>query len=121
MEKILFIDDSESSLNNLRTLISNTPGAEKFEFLYAGNGYEALAKVWEKRPEIIFVDLHMDRLNGHEFCQIIRQNSLFDNTRIYALTGSEEVFDRAKAEIIGIQGYLGKPLSREKMNTILGI
>lgn len=108
--KVMIVDDS-SSVRNVTRLFLTSAG---FQILTCEDGYEALARVSQYAPDIIFVDVKMPRIDGYYFCALIKANDALSGIPIVMVSGSAGVFDIAKGRLCGISDYLTKPLSKEK-------
>jgi len=85
------------------------------EVVTAIDGFEALAKITEHKPDIIFVDIMMPRLDGYQTCALIKNNQNFKATPVIMLSSKDSIFDRARGRIVGSEEYLTKPFSREDL------
>ncbi len=109
--KVMVIDDSKTIRRSAETLLSK----EGCEVVTASDGFEALAKIAEHKPNIIFVDIMMPRLDGYQTCALIKHNSLFKSTPVIMLSSKDSIFDRARGRIVGSEQYLTKPFSKEDL------
>ena len=109
--KVLVIDDSKT----IRRSAENLLAKEGFEVITAIDGFDALAKIADTRPEIIFVDIMMPRLDGYQTCALIKNNSEFKTTPVVMLSSKDGLFDRAKGRIVGSDQYITKPFSKEEL------
>ena len=109
--KVLVIDDSKT----IRRSAENLLVKEGFEVITAIDGFDALAKIADARPEIIFVDIMMPRLDGYQTCALIKNNSEFKATPVVMLSSKDGLFDRAKGRIVGSDQYITKPFSKEEL------
>lgn len=109
--KVLVIDDSKT----IRRSAENLLAKEGFEVITAVDGFDALAKIADARPEIIFVDIMMPRLDGYQTCALIKNNSEFKATPVVMLSSKDGLFDRAKGRIVGSDQYITKPFSKEEL------
>ena len=109
--KVLVIDDSKT----IRRSAENLLAKEGFEVITATDGFDALAKIADARPEIIFVDIMMPRLDGYQTCALIKNNSEFKATPVVMLSSKDGLFDRAKGRIVGSDQYITKPFSKEEL------
>ena len=109
--KILVIDDSKTIRRSAENLLSQ----EGFEVITANDGYEALAKVVEHNPDIIFVDIMMPRLDGYQTCALIKNNARYSSIPIILLSSKDSIFDKARGRIVGSQFYLTKPFTRDDL------
>ena len=109
--KVLVIDDSKTIRRSAESLLSK----EGCSVTTATDGFDALAKIADTRPEIIFVDIMMPRLDGYQTCALIKQNSEFKATPVVMLSSKDGLFDKAKGRIVGSDQYITKPFSREEL------
>ena len=109
--KVMVIDDSKTIRRTAETLLQR----EGFEVVTAVDGFEALAKIAEANPDIVFVDIMMPRLDGYQTCALIKNNSAFKSTPVIMLSSKDGLFDKAKGRIVGSDEYLTKPFSKEEL------
>lgn len=109
--KVMIIDDSKTIRRTAETLLQKVG----CEVITATDGFDALAKVADSRPDIIFVDIMMPRLDGYQTCALIKNNALFKTIPIIMLSSKDGLFDKAKGRIVGSDQYLTKPFSREEL------
>ncbi|MEM9621105.1 MAG: twitching motility response regulator PilG [Pseudomonadota bacterium] len=109
--KVLVIDDSKTIRRSAENLLSK----EGFDVITATDGFDALAKIADARPKIIFVDIMMPRLDGYQTCALIKNNSEFKTTPVVMLSSKDGLFDKAKGRIVGSDQYITKPFSREEL------
>ncbi|MCZ6889957.1 MAG: twitching motility response regulator PilG [Gammaproteobacteria bacterium] len=109
--KVLVIDDSKTIRRSAENLLSK----EGCDVITATDGFDALAKIADSRPEIIFVDIMMPRLDGYQTCALIKNNSEFKSTPVVMLSSKDGLFDKAKGRIVGSDQYITKPFSREEL------
>src|SRR5512145_2172897 len=84
-----------------------------FEVILAEDGFDALAKISDHQPRIIFVDIMMPRLDGYQTCALIKQNPQLKSTPVIMLSSKDGVFDRARGRLAGSDRYLTKKFTRE--------
>jgi twitching motility two-component system response regulator PilG len=109
--KVLVVDDSRT----VRTSAENMLHSAGCEVATAADGFEALAKVADLAPDIIFVDVMMPRLDGYETCVLIKNNQQFKKIPIIMLSSKDGLFDIARGRICGAEQYLTKPFGREDL------
>ena len=109
--KVMVIDDSKTIRRSAETLLKKVG----CEVVTAIDGFEALAKITEHKPDIIFVDIMMPRLDGYQTCALIKNNQNFKATPVIMLSSKDSIFDRARGRIVGSEEYLTKPFSREDL------
>jgi twitching motility two-component system response regulator PilG len=85
----------------------------------AVDGFDALAKIADTEPSIIFVDIMMPRLDGYQTCALIKNNSVLKHTPVIMLSSKDGLFDRAKGRIVGSDQYLTKPFSKDELLTAI--
>ena len=109
--KVMVIDDSKTIRRTAETLLTKAG----CEVITATDGFDALAKIADSEPAIIFVDIMMPRLDGYQTCALIKNNSAFQNTPVIMLSSKDGLFDRAKGRIVGSDQYLTKPFSKDEL------
>jgi twitching motility two-component system response regulator PilG len=83
--------------------------------ILAENGFDALAKIADHQPDVIFVDIMMPRLDGYQTCALIKKNSKHKSTPVIMLSSKDSLFDRARGRMVGSDEYLTKPFSKENL------
>lgn len=109
--KVMVIDDSKTIRRSAETLLKKAG----CEVVTAVDGFEALAKITVHKPDIIFVDIMMPRLDGYQTCALIKNNQNFKATPVIMLSSKDSIFDRARGRIVGSERYLTKPFSSEDL------
>ncbi len=109
--KVMVIDDSKTIRRTAETLLTKVG----CEVITATDGFDALAKIADTKPAIIFVDIMMPRLDGYQTCALIKNNSEFKSTPVVMLSSKDGIFDKAKGRIVGSDRYLTKPFSKEEL------
>src|ERR1700716_1494658 len=109
--KVLVIDDSKTIRRTAETLLAK----EGCEVFTAIDGFDALAKIADHHPDIIFVDIMMPRLDGYQTCSLIKKNSQFKSTPVIMLSSKDSLFDRARGRMVGSDEYLTKPFTKETL------
>ena len=109
--KVMVIDDSKTIRRSAETLLKKVG----CDVVTATDGFEALAKITEHHPDIIFVDIMMPRLDGYQTCALIKNNQTFKSTPVIMLSSKDSIFDRARGRIVGSEEYLTKPFSKEDL------
>lgn len=109
--KVLVIDDSKTIRRTAETLLKK----EGCEVVTAVDGFEALSKIADHRPDIIFVDIMMPRLDGYQTCALIKHNASFKATPVIMLSSKDGLFDRARGRIVGSEQYLTKPFTKDEL------
>ena len=109
--KILIIDDSKTIRRTAETLLSK----EGCTVFTAVDGFDALSKIADHRPDVIFVDIMMPRLDGYQTCSLIKHNSNFKDTPVIMLSSKDGLFDRARGRIVDSEQYLTKPFTKDEL------
>jgi twitching motility two-component system response regulator PilG len=109
--KVMVIDDSKTIRRTAETLLKR----EGFAVVTATDGYESLAMIADERPDIIFVDIMMPRLDGYQTCALIKNNREFRDIPVIMLSSKDGLFDKARGRIVGSEQYLTKPFTREDL------
>jgi twitching motility two-component system response regulator PilG len=109
--KVMVIDDSKTIRRTAESLLKKAG----CEVITASDGFEALAKITEHKPDIIFVDILMPRLDGYQTCALIKNNSIFKSVPVIMLSSKDSIFDRARGRIVGSEQYLTKPFTKEDL------
>lgn len=109
--KVMVIDDSKTIRRSAETLLKKVG----CEVVTAIDGFEALAKITEHKPDIIFVDIMMPRLDDYQTCALIKNNQSFKATPVIMLSSKDSIFHRARGRIVGSEKYLTKPFSKEDL------
>ena len=109
--KVLVIDDS----NTIRRSAEIFLRQGGHEVLLAEDGFDALAKVNDHDPELIFCDILMPRLDGYQTCAIIKRNPRFAKVPVIMLSSKDGLFDKARGRMVGSEDYLTKPFTKEQL------
>ena len=109
--KAMVIDDSKTIRRTAETLLKKVG----CEVVTALDGFDALAKIADQKPDIIFIDIMMPRLDGYQTCALIKNNKEYKNTPVIMLSSKDGLFDKAKGRIVGSDQYLTKPFSRDEL------
>lgn len=110
-KKVLVIDDSNTIRRSAEIFLKQ--GGH--EVMLAEDGFDALAKVNDNRPDLIFCDILMPRLDGYQTCAIIKRNEKFASTPVIMLSSKDGVFDKARGRMVGSQEYLTKPFTKDQL------
>jgi twitching motility two-component system response regulator PilG len=108
---VLVVDDS----NTIRRSAEMFLKQGGHEVLLAEDGYDALGKVIDFEPHLVFCDILMPRLDGYQTCTIIKRNPHFANVPVVMLSSKDGVFDKARGRMAGAQDYLTKPFTKEQL------
>jgi twitching motility two-component system response regulator PilG len=109
--KVLVIDDSNTIRRSAEIFLKQGG----YEVLLAEDGFDALAKVNDHSPHVIFCDILMPRLDGYQTCAIIKRNARFANTPVIMLSSKDGLFDKARGRMVGSQDYLTKPFTKDQL------
>lgn len=109
--KILVVDDSKTIRRTAETLLTK----EGCQVFTAIDGFDALSKIADHQPDLIFVDIMMPRLDGYETCSLIKNNKTFKQTPVIMLSSKDGLFDRARGRIVGSEQYLTKPFTKDEL------
>ena len=109
--RVMVIDDSKTIRRTAETLLKR----EGADVVTATDGFEALAKIADHKPQIIFVDIMMPRLDGYQTCALIKNNQVFKSTPVIMLSSKDGLFDKARGRIVGAEQYLTKPFTRDEL------
>jgi len=109
--RVMVIDDSKTIRRTAETLLKR----EGCAVVTATDGFEALAKIADQQPQIIFVDIMMPRLDGYQTCALIKNNQVFKSTPVIMLSSKDGLFDKARGRMVGSEDYLTKPFTKEQL------
>lgn len=108
---VMVVDDSNTIRRTAEALLKKTGCT----VVTADDGFDALSKIVTTRPDIIFIDVMMPRLNGYETCSIIRSNPEFEKIPVILLSSKSSFCDKARGAVVGADSYLTKPFSRDEL------
>lgn len=109
--KVMIIDDSKTIRRTAETLLEKAG----CEVISAVDGFDALAKIADSNPDVIFVDIMMPRLDGYQTCALIKNNADYANKPVIMLSSKDGLFDKARGRIVGSDEYLTKPFSKDEL------
>lgn len=109
--KVMVIDDSNTIRRSAEIFLQQAG----CEVILAEDGFDALAKITDHRPDLIFVDIMMPRLDGYQTCALIKKNSRYRETPVIMLSSKDGLFDRARGRLVGSDEYLTKPFSKDAL------
>ncbi|MBL0944140.1 MAG: response regulator [Hydrogenophaga sp.] len=109
--KVLVVDDSNTIRRSAEIFLKQ--GGH--EVLLADDGFDALAKINDYQPDLIFCDILMPRLDGYQTCAIIKRNARFAGIPVVMLSSKDGVFDKARGRMVGSQDYLTKPFTKDQL------
>jgi twitching motility two-component system response regulator PilG len=109
--KVLVVDDSKTIRRTAETLLAR----EGCVVHTAVDGFDALTKIADHQPEIVFVDIMMPRLDGYQTCALIKHNKVYRSIPVIMLSSKDGLFDRARGRIVGSEHYLTKPFTKDEL------
>ena len=109
--KVLVIDDSNTIRRSAEIFLKQGG----YEVLLAEDGFDALSKVNDHGPDLIFCDILMPRLDGYQTCSLIKHNKVFRSIPVIMLSSKDGLFDRARGRIVGSEHYLTKPFTKDEL------
>lgn len=109
--RVMVIDDSKTIRRTAETLLKNVG----CDVITAIDGFDALARIVDHHPHIIFVDIMMPRLDGYQTCALVKNNPAFKAIPVIMLSSKDGLFDKAKGRIVGVDQFLTKPFSKEEL------
>ncbi len=114
-KKVMVIDDSNTIRRSAEIFLTQAG----CQVILAENGFEALSKINDHQPNIIFCDILMPRLDGYQTCALIKRSPRFHETPIVMLSSKDGLFDRARGRMVGSVEYLTKPFTKESLLTVV--
>lgn len=109
--KVMVIDDS-NTIRKTAEIFLLQAGAQ---VVLAEDGFDALAKINDHQPNVVFCDILMPRLDGYQTCALIKKNSKFSSTPVIMLSSKDGLFDRARGRMVGSDEYLTKPFTKDSL------
>jgi twitching motility two-component system response regulator PilG len=109
--KVMIIDDSNTIRRSAEIFLSQAG----CQVLLAEDGFDALAKIADHQPDVIFLDIMMPRLDGYQTCALIKKNPKHSSTPIIMLSSKDGLFDRARGRMVGSDEYLTKPFTKDSL------
>jgi twitching motility two-component system response regulator PilG len=109
--KVLVIDDSNTIRRSAEIFLKQGG----YEVLLAEDGFDALSKVNDHLPDLIFCDILMPRLDGYQTCAIIKRNAKFAGVPVIMLSSKDGLFDKARGRMVGSEDYLTKPFTKDQL------
>ncbi len=109
--RVLVIDDSNTIRRSAEIFLRQAG----HEVILAEDGFDALAKINDHQPQLIFCDILMPRLDGYQTCAIIKRNPRFAQVPVIMLSSKDGVFDKARGRMVGSDDYLTKPFTKEQL------
>jgi twitching motility two-component system response regulator PilG len=115
--KVLVIDDSNTIRRSAEIFLKQGG----YEVLLAEDGFDALSKVNDHDPDLIFCDILMPRLDGYQTCALIKKSVRFNSTPVVMLSSKDGLFDRARGRMVGSDEYLTKPFTKDSLLKTVGL
>ena len=109
--KVMVIDDSNTIRRSAEIFLLQAGCT----VILAEDGFDALAKITDHQPDLVFVDIMMPRLDGYQTCALIKKNHKFQHTPVIMLSSKDGLFDRARGRIVGSKQYLTKPFTKDEL------
>ena len=109
--RVMVIDDSNTIRRSAEIFLMQAG----CQVILADNGFDALAKIADHQPDLIFVDIMMPRLDGYQTCALIKHNKVFRSIPVIMLSSKGGLFDRARGRIVGSEHYLTKPFTKDEL------
>lgn len=109
--RVMVIDDSNTIRRSAEIFLMQAG----CQVILAENGFDALSKIADHQPDVIFVDIMMPRLDGYQTCALIKKNSKHRATPVIMLSSKDSLFDRARGRMVGSDEYLTKPFSKDSL------
>ena len=109
--KVLVVDDSNTIRRSAEIFLKQGG----YEVLLAEDGFDALSKINDFRPDMVFCDILMPKLAGYQTCAIVKRNEAFASTPVVMLSSKDGVFDKARGRMVGCEDYLTKPFTKDQL------
>ena len=109
--KVLVIDDSNTIRRSAEIFLKQAG----HEVMLAEDGFDALAKLSDYHPDLVFCDILMPRLDGYQTCAIIKRNPQFASVPVIMLSSKDGLFDKARGRMVGSEAYLTKPFTKDQL------
>ena len=109
--KVMVIDDSNTIRRSAEIFLLQAGCS----VILAEDGFDALAKITDHHPDLVFVDIMMPRLDGYQTCSLIKHNKVFKQIPVIMLSSKDGLFDRARGRIVGSEHYLTKPFTKDEL------
>jgi twitching motility two-component system response regulator PilG len=114
--KVMVIDDSNTIRRSAEIFLTQAG----CQVILAEDGFDALAKITDHQPDLIFCDIMMPRLDGYQTCALIKKNARFAGTPVIMLSSKDGLFDRARGRMVGSDEYLTKPFTKDSLLKTVG-
>ena len=113
--KVMIIDESNTIRRTAEALLKKAG----YDVYTAGDGFEAMSVITDRRPDIIFVDIMMPRLDGYQTCLLIKNNKDFKHIPVIMLSSKDGLFDKARGRIAGSEEHVNKPFTQEELVEVI--
>ncbi len=113
--KVMIVDDSSTILRSVEVFLKPFG----CEVILAENGFEAMSKIVDNHPDIIFIDITMPRLDGYQACMLIKRNPIYHSIPVVMLSSKDGLFDKARGRIAGSNSYLTKPFTANSLFSMI--
>ena len=113
--KVMVIDDSRTIRRTAETLLEK----EGYQVITATDGFEALSMIADNKPDLIFLDVMMPRLDGYQTCALLKHHQVFRHTPVIMLSSKDGLFDRARGRVVGADNYITKPFTRDELMAVI--
>ena len=114
--KVMVIDDSNTIRRSAEIFLVQAG----CQVILAEDGFDALSKITDHAPDIVFCDIMMPRLDGYQTCSLIKKNAKFSATPVIMLSSKDGLFDRARGRMVGSDEYLTKPFTKDSLLKTVG-
>lgn len=114
-KKILIVDDSETIRRTAEALLKK----EGYTIGVAEDGFRAFAAIIDFKPDIIFLDIMMPRLDGYQVCSVIKNNPEYSHIPVIMLSSKDNIFDKARGRVAGSEFFMSKPFSKEELTNVV--
>lgn len=113
--RVMVVDDSATIRRSAEEMLEQ----EGFAVATAEDGFQALAKLVDNRPDIVFMDVGMPRLDGYQACSVIKNSRLFRQTPVIMLSSKDSLFDLARGRLVGAEQFIAKPFARDELLAVI--
>ncbi|MBX2835357.1 MAG: response regulator [Gammaproteobacteria bacterium] len=114
---VMVVDDSSTVRQSAGGFLTDMG----WNVVTAEDGFDALAKVVESRPALVFIDIMMPRLDGYQTCALIKNNPDYSDIAVVLLSSKDGLFDRARGKVVGANEHLAKPFTRDELKTAVAV
>lgn len=114
--QVLVVDDSNTIRRSAEIFLKQGG----YEVLLAEDGFDALSKINDFKPDMVFCDILMPKLDGYQTCAIVKRNDAFASTPVVMLSSKDGVFDKARGRMVGCEDYLTKPFTKDQLLETVG-